>query len=601
MICRHCGTENAEGSAFCTSCGNPFEDNNTNAVNVTSEDGQKEKTAQIQSKMQGTDKFLAWSNYVLIGIGALVLVILIFSFSFGKKVHTPIIDLNQYLKIEAHGYNGQGEAEADVDWAAVSEEYGDDLRFTAEAEEEYGDSLKLISPVEMIRDAVRIKLRGGYNLSNGETVGYEWNVNEDIFKFVDVVLQYYDSQNDEDVYTVTGLEEISSFDPFEDLKVTFEGFAPNGMAVLEYRGNELTVTDFSCDNTYPLSNGDKIEVYLKNDDIQSYAEFLGKIPSEVRKEYIVDGLEEYVGSYSDLTEEFIQKLHSEAEDTIYSYCAGNYDSSSLLSELSYFGYVINRARDVGDNLNNVYVIYTGTVSSSEGNFSTMRVYYPVRFKNVLKSGDIITYEANAGIIGNSNLDGSYYSTAGYVNPYVCYRDIVEANRDNYTAECGDGFEKYSDEKPIEKLQDISEEYKLVLQEEARNKIDSYLAENNDNGPVVTDLGYWGDALLIAKSQGNEYAQNNKYILVFTANIYYSEGQFASATVYYPVEYDGVVKLADEYMVTESKGIQGESYFGESRYYTKGYTDPYKMFSDLITVNRNNYIYEVSDTLKEFDQ
>ena len=279
-------------------------------------------------------------------------------------------------------------------------------------------------------------------------------------------------------------------------------------------------------------------------------------------------------------------------------------NGSTLTDLTYAGYILNAIKDgnsYSSNYNNLYIIYKGTASNSDGDFSTCTVYFPVRFSNVLSGADGLSYRNNEGIVGYSNFDNYWYSTKGYINPLVAYMDIVEEYSDSYTAECGDGFEVYAEYESINKLDDIAESYKETLYADAKATIESYVDKHYNEG-VVENLSVAGEYLLIAKTQGSDFSKNNKYYVVYSATVSSPKGRFDTSTVYYPVEYDGVVKLpGDEYMVTASNGIVGDSRFGNTWYYTDGYIDGSEMYSDIITSNRNNYTYEVSEGLKSLGE
>lgn len=345
------------------------------------------------------------------------------------------------------------------------------------------------------------------------------------------------------------------------------------------------------------------KVYLK--ESLGNRGFFFCIPTITSKEFKVSGLDEYVAEYEDLSEEFISKLKNEAEDTIYSYTANSYSSSSSLTELTYSGYILKAIKDGSgyvSTYNDLYIIYSGTVSSSNGSFSTAKVYFPVRFVNILSGEGGLSYSENYGITGNSILDGSWSSTKGYINPLICYIEIVEANRDSYIPECGDGFEQYAEYEAISKLEDISENYKEELYADAKDRIESYIASSYNGGSSASDLSIAGEYLLTAKTQGSDFGNNNKYFVVYSATVSNSEGGFDTTTVYFPVEYDGIIKLpGDEYLVTSSAGIVGNSSFPNSYYRTDGYIDGNEMYTKIITANRDNYTYEVSEGLKVFGE
>ena len=55
------------------------------------------------------------------------------------------------------------------------------------------------------------------------------------------------------------------------------------------------------------------------------------------------------------------------------------------------------------------------------------------------------------------------------------------------------------------------------------------------------------------------------------------------------------------MVTKKDDIYGNSQFPGSYYTTKGFVDGEEMYSKIVTANRDNYSYVVSDGLKEFGE
>ena len=206
---------------------------------------------------------------------------------------------------------------------------------------------------------------------------------------------------------------------------------------------------------------------------------MGYVLSATEKEYEVTGLAEYAQSYDDLTSEFIDKPKNEAEDTIYAYAANSYNSKIGLAELSYAGYIFNMAKADGEDFyedyNELYLIYSGKVSHSEQYFTSARVYFPVKFSDIVIDKSEISYSNTPSIIGSSEFDRGWYYTKGYTNPLIAYKELVEANRDNYVSEVGDGFEGFAETKTISKLSDISQAFKNELVGEAKDIIESYVA------------------------------------------------------------------------------------------------------------------------------
>ena len=75
----------------------------------------------------------------------------------------------------------------------------------------------------------------------------------------------------------------------------------------------------------------------------------------------MEGLDEYVGSWNELTDDFKAMLKTESEDKIYAYTASEYAKSSLLSNLSYKGYIfsaLKNGEESSGEYNNIYIIYS---------------------------------------------------------------------------------------------------------------------------------------------------------------------------------------------------------------------------------------------------
>ena len=90
-------------------------------------------------------------------------------------------------------------------------------------------------------------------------------------------------------------------------------------------------------------------------------------------------------------------------------------------------------------------------------------------------------------------------------------------------------------------------------------------------------------------------RNTRYFVIYAGTVSNDKNRFAPTTVYFPVEYDGIFKLENgSYTVLNVNGIVGSSSFPNSWYYTKGYIDGKKLYSDIVTANRERYNFEVSE-------
>lgn len=552
----------------------------------------------------------------------LIVVVILIS---GRKTS---INLNDYLSVGFDGYDTVGTAYADFDYEKFMNKYEEKLKwnnsylkklersaenenftnsFLAEILFEYTTGTPAELLYEYVINAGLLDVRS--NLSNGDTVTWEWSISEDSQKEMEKMLDCKLIFSDQE-FKVQGLEKADTVDPFSILQVEYEGISPNGSAYLQSNAKDEfeSMIQFETDRSNGLSNGDILTVSVNDDNANYLLSNYGKILSPLQKEYTVEGLDEYVGSWNELTDDFKAMLKAESEDKIYAYTASEYAKSSLLSNLSYKGYIFSTLKneeESSDKYNDIYIIYSGTVSSSDNNFRATTVYFPVEFSNILKSGDDLKYSENNGICGSSRIDRSSYSTRGYVNPLTCYREIVEKNRGVYEAECGDGFETYSSYESITKLSDISDNFKNELKKDAEDNIESYCATLCKGRNLTTsNVRLIGDYLLKAKNTDSEASGSNVYYLVYAVDVIRNEEHTsANGTIYFPVKYNGIIKMSDgNFMVSENEGMVGNSRLEVGDYYycrISGYMDGTEMYSDLITANRDNYTYEVSDGLKQF--
>lgn len=534
------------------------------------------------------------------GIAAVLIVIIAVIVMQPKK-----INVEDYVEITCSGYNGYAVARATLDesglYEAILAAKGKKIDYDSiDSFEALGAALSEEMAISECVDKITLSLSQESNLSNGDTVTVEITYDNEAAKAHKV--KFIGSTV---TLKVEGLEDPVEVDPFEGLEVSFSGISPYGKMEYTYNGanSNISLYSFSPSQTNNLKNGDTVTVTYSFNENSMLNQ--GIVIKNSEKKYEVSGLDEYVQSYADLTADFLDKMKSESEDKIYSYAASTYNSNTSLNDLKYDGYILNTAKSTDylwGSYNSLYLIYSGTVSHSSGSFAPTKVYFPVKFSNLLRAGGELSYGSQDGIVGGSSLGSIWYSTKGYTNPLICYVDIVEKNRDSYSSECGDGFEVFAEYEDVTQLSDISDGYKQELYADAMDKIESYIASTYNGGSTATGLVLAGEYLLTAKSQGLDFSKNNTYIVVYSALVSNTNGRFEDTTVFFPVVYDGIVSLPNgDYMVTEAKGIQGNSTLPDSYYSTKGYVDGALMFEKLITANRDNYTYEVSDGLKQFGE
>lgn len=605
VFCVHCGAQQEGNSRFCTSCGKPLDTEEAPAAETAPAEAAPQpqgspaaaQTPAPKPENPLVTKLKALPKWVYLavvgGIAAIVAVILIVTNI------TSTINLNDFVTIEVDGYNGYGTAFISVDWDAMEAKYGDKVKFSKEAKEgmgAFGGFLDGISAFDSLRGSVDVSLDTDEGLSNGDEIHYTWDIDDELFQYVSCKLKYT-----EGTYTVEGLKEAETFDPFADLTVTFEGISTNGELNMEYAGEELNPYDFSCDTAYGLANGDTVTITLDDYLVEYCLMELGKIPSAMEKTYTVEGLSEYVTDFSAIPQEFLDSMKKEAEDAIYAYTAQQYGSDYTLGELTYGGYVlsaVSSATDFYGTLNDLCLIYTGTVTGKDEELPATTVYYPVEFTDILSTNGEMSYDELEGIRGYASLSGYWFSTDGYLNPVVCYEDLATYYGDNYHVTSGDGFEVYGAAEAVTALSQLTDGIRTTLQTAAQAEIQAEIADYAEE-VTASELTFVGEYLLTAKGE-TDLEDRNYYVAVYSATVSHADGDFEPTVVYYPVGFKGLFQMPDSsFSYIELDELWGYDSFPDSYYSTEGYLDGTEMYADIITANRDSYNYEVSQGLQEF--
>lgn len=263
----------------------------------------------------------------------------------GKKT----FDVTDTLEVTFEGYDGYGicKIENGYDWIDdVLDWYGDKLSDLQQAKCEYE-----------LSSAVTYEADKKENLSNGDTVTVTAKIGtiDDDYKIT--------LKSKEIKVTVEGLEEVDRFDPFENINVLFEGYAPNGKATIKNNGGDGSI-NFELDKTSGLSNGDTVKVTASTPyEMSEYARRYGKVFSTTEKEFTVDGLSRYASSLDDIPEDTKNKMRTQASDAIMAQAAGWVQGNKLKSS-EFMGYYFLKNKE-GFNkspYNEVYCVYKNTAA-----------------------------------------------------------------------------------------------------------------------------------------------------------------------------------------------------------------------------------------------
>ena len=589
MRCKNCGSVNSDGVKFCENCGAAFESVNMQQ-NQSNTDSKESNPISSQGGMKKLPK-----NIIFGAAGVIAALFIIVTFAFAMN-SGKVIDLNKYISFESSGYDGYGKASISVDWDKLEKDYGKKVKYSSKGKKEYGVLTYAFEPMSVLHDAVSgISLDKSEKLSKGDKVKYTWKVSDDTTKSINYKLNYKDGE-----FEVKKLNELSKFDPFEDVKVNFSGIAPNGKAEIEYNGGGdiLHEYNFKLDKFDKLKNNDTVTVSLNLDEnkIASMADMYGRIPEKMSQTYTVSGLETYVTQYSELPQDFIKEVNDKAKEVVKEYTDSAYGEGTTLSDLKYEGYALKTGLD--EVYNGLYIVYSRVLTSTDNKYVTIKMYYPVAFRTLMLA-DKVTYKSGPEIIGKTSyVTGTYNESKGYKRPY----NFLE-QRSGEKVAAGDGFEKYEHESYVHKLEDMTDEYRKSLQDQARLTLDAYIAKDYKPNMQVSDIQFVGEYLQYTSNDQEQFNGTNIYYVVFSANLSDANGKFPTTTIYYPVEYTYVMKLSDEDFLTtyHSDVFLSNLMLPNSLDTTRGFTDGNEMYKGIISNRTKLYEHQVSEGLKQFGE
>ena len=240
------------------------------------------------------------------------------------------INLNEYLSVEYNGRNLGGHAILSFDKEAFLLDNIKKVSFNKKNKdvffEIYGST---DSPAAaLMLNYISADLDKNRELSNGDVITAVWTIDTNMLETYFKCDYVYTPQT----FTVTGLLEADSFDPFENLEINYYGYSPYGSANVHNAGT-LYGGSYSISPNGTLSNGDQITVIYSCEDKSTMIANYGTYPSSFEKTYIVSGLTSYVQSMSEVSIDNYNKLISDAASQMWivgtgidpnAKCIGNY-------------------------------------------------------------------------------------------------------------------------------------------------------------------------------------------------------------------------------------------------------------------------------------
>lgn len=466
MFCRNCGTENTNEAKFCKTCGKPLQyGTGAEALSPgTQGGGAQESRAQTDTAQHGgaagelpngsggkaspgSHKSLAKKRLLVAAAAAISLLVIIWLLtglliSFGRK-----INLNDYLLLKTSGYDGYGKASVELDWKAIEKKYGKKLAFTGDARREFEETLGLMTPLDALREAVRLEADKTSGLKNGDVLSYHWDVDDNIEDTINYKLKFKD-----DEFTVSDLKQAESFDAFAGVSLEFSGVQPDGSLEIEYTGPELDASAFLSDKQRGLSNGDTIKLSIDQSIISRLVEQSGKLPAEMEKTYTVSGLESYIGKLDEIDDAARKVMQQQASDVYQARVAKHWGEGEKLERFDYIGdYMLFAKQQDRSAKNFLFMVYKAQVRNTYANNGAAYdklndVYWYIRFDNIMTDSegktkvDVTRYsEPDEKVSIDSGVSSGWFGTKswyypGYQSLDSLYKSVVTANLDAFRHE-----------------------------------------------------------------------------------------------------------------------------------------------------------------------
>ena len=520
MFCKECGHEMPDGVMFCPECG-AKQDGNATQSNTSGAQaagtvpvGQApQDPGQAPKKQIQIDK--KWIAPIAVVAGVVVVAGIV------SMTMKPTIKLNKYMEVSAEGYNTVGKAKISFDTEKFEKDYEKKLEkalkkgkkgkkknnsyyeASAYLPDYFGDYDPTSEAASLLSDAVDAELDKTSSLSNGDVITCKWNCNDDyVLEKYGFKLKYSDIE-----YTVSGLEEAETFDPFEGLEVTFDGIETEGKATLNGQptAKEAQDLNYDFDKRSELSNGDTVTVTVStyNGDVIDYCiDKFDKIPSPMEKTFTVSGLQHYAAGAGDISDDARKSMENRGQEIYYS-SMKNWGDGEKLDAFTYLGdYLLKRKEGSSGTYHNVYyAVYKATIhdtySNSSGTYDQpVDIYWYIRFydltadENGNTTVDLMDYDVPDSRVTVDSGVGYWFSTyswhyAGFQSLDELNDEVVTYNMDNY--DCVEkNFSGSSDGAAAESSEAASEESGDAAAETEAAEVETSAATAGEDGQIFPD-------------------------------------------------------------------------------------------------------------------
>lgn len=362
------------------------------------------------------------------------------------------LSAKDYYDVEISGFNGNADISFDVDSSALDEVTEEMFKDVS-----YSNTEQYKKYLEFSEDMYNLEKSMTYMITSDKKDGFS---NGDV---IQVTLSYDEKTAAEmniafsDVtfdYTVEGLTEGTSIDPFEGLKIEYTGIAPDASISFDTTGCadyvRNNVSFYVDGNNYGYSNGETFTVTISYDE--SKAEKNAIMFTQESKQYTVEGVLEYPSTLDgvDLTEidaQFNDMLDANAlsENLVGStvnptYVTNDYSVDLKITKVEpkmlLKGYFY--AKQNGNaNHNNVYEVFWDVKVTAE----VVDAGYSDKYKEgqkVTYSAYYIAYAYDIPVDADKNIPSEYitygdeYYSGGSTTYNEIYNEWVTKSKANYT-------------------------------------------------------------------------------------------------------------------------------------------------------------------------
>lgn len=358
------------------------------------------------------------------------------------------VDVSADADILVNGYDGHGIATVSKgNWLMNTEKtYGKGMSLT-----------ELAVLEESLYDAVEYSVSPSENLSNGDEVVLTIDVDNSALESYDFKLV-----GGEKKITVSGLDEVEAFDPFENVTVNFSGMAPNGSASVNTSNSNADIDlSYTLDKSSGLKNGDEVTVNVSSysgTDVEEYCMSKGKAITETEKTFTVEGLAGYAQKLDEIPEDSLNKMISQAEDAFKSY-ATSWDEGNSLKNTELLGYYFLTPKEGFSSSNNqLYCVFketaeiTGFASEEEAKEKDAKKKpHTVSYYTYYKYSDIVilddgtcSFDLSSGSMPSATIQSKYgylswgdlvgYTFKGYSDLDSMFNDCVTSQIDSCSYE-----------------------------------------------------------------------------------------------------------------------------------------------------------------------